>query len=710
MSLLSAAGHFVLPLEDPVLKFLVILVIILSAPILLNKIKVPHLIGLIIAGAVIGPNGFNILPRDASVVVIGTTGLLFIMFLAGLEIDLTEFKKNKWKSLGFGMYTFSVPLIFGIFAGYYILGYSILIAVLFASIFSSHTLISYPLVSKLGISKNRAVNVTVGGTMITDILALLVLAICVGMAQGTVTTSFWVRLTVSILIFGGVVLYGFPVVARWFFKNVQDKVSHFIFVMVMIYLASLFAELAGVEAIIGAFLAGLALNKLIPHTSALMNRIDFVGNAIFIPFFLISVGMIIDFQAFFKDFETIKVALIMTVISLGGKYLASIATQKTFKFTNDEGRLIFGLSSASAAATLATVMVGYNIVIGETENGEPIRLLNESVLNGSILLILVSCTVSSFVTQKSAKKIASAESEDRLTDNQDDEKILLAVNYLETVAPMTNLALLMKSKRNTEQVYALNIINEKKNESSVKNAEKLLKAASEIASAADLKLNVLKRHDSDVINGINNEIKEHRITDLLISVDKNKGFSSGFVYNLYNGYLTNESVNVLVYHAVQPVSTINGYHVLIPTNAQYEPGFYKALLKIWNISRNSATQLTFYADGNMVKILENIKKRATVDAEFVILHNWADLPEIAEKMKSDDALILMMAKRGMKSYLPEMQNVPDYLNSIFKSSNYLLVYPTPNTKDNTVTALHSRSFNNPDDFAEIGNFIGNIFK
>lgn len=711
MLTILSASHFTFPIEDPVLKFLVILVIILFAPILLNKIKVPHLIGLIIAGAVMGPNGFNILPRDSSVVVIGTTGLLFIMFLAGLEIDLNEFKKNKWKSATFGLYTFLLPFSFGILAGHYFLGFNWMISILFASIFSSHTLISYPLVSQHGISKNRAVNITVGGTVITDILALLVLAVIVGMAQGEVTSAFWTKISISIVVFGAVVLIGFPIVGRWFFKNVEDKVSHFIFVMVMIYLAGLFAELSGVEAIIGAFLAGLALNRLIPHTSSLMNRIDFIGNAIFIPFFLISVGMIIDFKAFIKDFETIKVALTMTILALLGKYLAAILTRKTFRLTNDEGKLIFGLSSASAAATLAAVMVGYNVIIGETATGEPIRLLNESVLNGSILMILVSCTISSFVTQKSAVKIAEKESAENLPDDKDgEEKILLAVNYLDTVEPMVNLALLAKSKKNTDQVYALNIINENAGESSEKAAEKLLETAANVSAAADLTLNTLKRHDTDIINGISNEIKEHKITDLIIGVDREKGFSSSFVYNLYNGYLNNNSANVLVYHAAQPISTVTVFHAVIPENSHKEPGFYQALLRIWNIAKNSGAKTIFYTGENTIKMLENIKKKATVDAEFIIFRNWNELPKIAEKMKDDEALILMMAKRGMKSYLSEMQNVPLYLDNNFNDKNYLLIYPHLQEEQVVQIQKYKRGYNNPDDFAEIGNFLGSIFK
>ena len=347
-----------LPLTQPVLKFLVILVIILFAPILLNKIKIPHILGLIIAGAIIGPNGINLLTRDSSIILSGTAGLLYIMFLAGLEIDLAEFKKNSLKSLLFGMYTFLIPMTLGTLAGIYLLKFSIPTSVLLASMFASHTLIAYPILSKLEVTKNRAVNIAVGGTMITDTLALLVLAVIVGMSRGEVNAEFWTRLSVSLVIFALIVMFLFPIIARWFFKRYDDNVSQYIFVLVMVFLGAVLAELAGVEAIIGAFLSGLALNRLIPSTSPLMNRIEFVGNAVFIPFFLIGVGMLVDYRAFFSDFETIKVAVIMTVVATFSKFAAAWLTQKSFRFTVDERRLIFGLSNAQAGATLAAVLVG----------------------------------------------------------------------------------------------------------------------------------------------------------------------------------------------------------------------------------------------------------------------------------------------------------------------------------------------------------------
>lgn len=709
MITLLSVSHLALPLEDPILKFLVVLIIILSAPLLLNKIKVPHLLGLIIAGAVVGPNGFNILSRDSSIVVTGTTGLLYIMFLAGLEIDLAEFKKNKWKSMGFGAYTFFIPFTIGIAAAHFILDFNWLTSFLFASIFSSHTLISYPLVSKLGVVKNRAVNVTVGGTVITDIATLLVLAIVVGMTTGEVNAAFWTKLSVGIILFAAIVLFGFPIIARWFFKKVNDKISQYIFVLVMIYLAALLAEVAGIEAIIGAFLAGLALNKLIPHTSSLMNRVEFVGNAIFIPFFLISVGMLIDFNVFFKDFETIKVAFLMIVISIGGKYLASLATQKSFSYTKAEGGIIFGLSSASAAATLATVTVGYNIIIGETATGEPLRLLDESVLNGSILLILISCTISSFVTQKNGEKLQKADNESTISEsNPEEENILLAVNHLNTIEPMTSLALLLKSKKTSENLFALNIINEEKNESSKKHADKLLDAMVNMGAAADMKVTPLIRYDADIITGIANVIKEYSITDLMVGIDHEKGFSPSFIYNLRTGYLKNNMANIFVYHAVQPVSTVQRYFVILPENASQEPRFFQTLLKVWNIARNSGSKIEFYGNEITIDTIEKIKKKVNIDASFIIFNDWDNLTKVFDKMKDNDALILFMAHESMVSYLPQMRQVPNYLNQYLRERNFLLVFPSYQNEDDYRKDV--RNIANANDFVEIGKIIGKLFK
>jgi len=704
-----------LPLTNPVLKFFLILVIILFAPIILNKIKIPHLLGLIIAGAVIGPNGVNLMERDGSIILSGTAGLLYIMFLAGLEIDLGDFKKNSKKSIVFGLYTFAIPMIMGILSGIYVLGFSVPTSVLLASMFASHTLIAYPLISKFGVAKNKAVNITVGGTMITDTLALLVLAVIVGMTTGEVNTEFWVRLTVSILVFGLIVMLLFPIIGRWFFKRFDDNVSQYIFVLVMVFLGAVLAEMAGIEAIIGAFLAGLSLNRLIPHKSPLMNRVEFVGNAIFIPFFLIGVGMLIDYRIFFKDIETIKVAAVMIIVATTAKFLAAWITQKTYKFSVDERRLIFGLSNAQAAATLAAVLVGFNIIIGETDAGAPIRLLNESVLNGTILMILFTCTIASFVAQKGAKNIALLESTDITADDDDEnqERILIPISNIETTDELINLGVTIKSKKNREGLYALSIVDNNKTDGSAdKHAKKILSKAAVVAASTDNLLHELLRYDLNIVNGITSVTKEHRITDLILGLHVNKGISDTFFGNLTEGILTKCNTTTLIYKPAQPFATIKRHVIIVPQNAEKEIGFPFWLIKVWNIARNSGAKLLFYASEETLKLIKEIQTNHPIECEFEEFNDWNDLLILARNFHKDDNLIIVLSRKDKQSYHNKMNKIPSYLNKYFKDTSYILIYPIQaGVTDTSRIDLKNPTFMEPlEKLDEIGKTIAKIFR
>jgi Kef-type K+ transport system membrane component KefB/nucleotide-binding universal stress UspA family protein len=703
-----------LPLTNPVLKFLLILVIILFAPILLNKIKIPHLLGLIIAGAVIGPNALNLLERDSSIVLSGTAGLLYIMFLAGLEIDLSDFKRNSKKSMVFGMLTFLIPMTLGIIVGLYVLEFSVSTSVLLASMFASHTLITYPLISKLGIAKNRAVNITVGGTLITDTLALLVLAIIVGMSAGEVNTQFWIRLTISILLFGLIVMIGFPIIGRWFFKKYSDNVSQYIFVLVMVYLGAVLAEMAGIEAIIGAFLAGLTLNRLIPATSPLMNRIEFVGNAIFIPFFLIGVGMLVDYRVFFKDLETIKVASVMIVVATMAKFLAAYATQKIYNFSIDERRLIFGLSNSQAAATLAAVLVGYNIITGETPDGEPIRLLNEYVLNGTILMILFTCTIASFVTQVGAKNIALSEASETATEeSENQERILIAVNNMDTADELINLGVTIKSKANKDGLYALTIVDDNATDSkSDKEAKKILNRATISASATDNYLQEVLRYDLNVANGISSVIKEHNITDLILGVHTEKGMSDSFLGNLTDGILTKCNKTTLIYKPAQPFATIKRHLIIVPEKAEKEIGFPFWLIKVWNMARNSGASLVFYGTHETLKLLREIHVKHPVESEFHEFNDFDDILILSRDFQQDDNLIFILSRKDKTSYQSGMSKVPFYLNKYFEDRSFILVYPMQiGVIDPSKIDLKNPTLLEPiETLDEIGKTIAKIFR
>lgn len=669
---------FTLPITDPVLKFLIILVIILFAPLLLNQLKIPHLLGLIIAGAVIGPYGFNLMARDSSIILSGTAGLLYIMFLAGLEIDLKEFKRNSGKSLVFGMYTFLIPMGMGIVAGLYVLNFSIATSVLLASMFASHTLIAYPIVSKLGVAKTRSVSISAGGTLITDTLALLVLAVIVASTQGEVSSTFWFLLVLKLIVFSLIITFVFPLAGKWFFSRFEDKVSQYVFVLMMVFLGAVLAEMAGVEAIIGAFVTGLALNRLIPHTSPLMNRVEFVGNSIFIPFFLIGIGMLIDFRAFYQDIDTLKVAAVMIIVANSAKFLAAWLTQKTFRMSIDERRIIFGLSNAQAAATLAAVLVGYNIVLGFNENGVPIRLLDDTVLNGTILMILVTCTIATLQAQKGARNLAIAElSNINNTARKLKNKILISISNPTTSTSLINVAHLFGSGKQPADFFLLHV---KNNQSSIPadddNSSVLISNASQQARNLRIQLQSLLRFDLNIANGISGVVKEQKITDLILGFHIRKEVSDDFSGQLIEGVLAKcNTTTFIVKTGESGMETVKRHRIVVPEHAEKELGFLFWLLRLWTLARNTDTELEFYASNATLQHIKAIHAQHPVKSKFREFSGWEFLPKILLTLQPDDNLIVVMSRRDKPSFDPYMNKVPYLLNTSMHDQGFVLLYP-----------------------------------
>lgn len=709
------SGLIQLPLRDPVLIFSVILFIILLAPILLHRLKIPDLIGLIIAGAIIGPNGFDIMARDSSIELFGKVGLLYIMFIAGLEIDMGDLKKNYGKSLYFGGLTFIIPMVMGVAAGIFLLDFSWATSVLLASMFASHTLITYPIVSKYGISRNRAVNVSIGGTVITCILALLVLAVVVGMSTGEIDSRFWIRLSVSTLVFIAVVVILFPIVGRWFFKHYEDRIAQYIFVLALVFLASFFSKVAGLEDIIGAFLAGLALNKLIPNTSALMNRIEFVGNALFIPFFLIGVGMLVDYRVLTTGWQSVWVAVVMTVVATAAKYIAALITAKTFRYSRDEGLLLFGLSNAQAAATLAAVLVGYQVIVGTTPEGEPIRLLNEDVLNGTVVMILVTCTIASLVTQRGAQNVALSDmaEDERVGKGDAENRILIPLSNLETVEELITLGTMIKSQKSKAQLIALSIIKSDSNDvTAEKRSQLLLEKAVKVAASTDNVIHSLLRYDLNIVNGIRNATKEHKITDIVIGLRARQDISDTFLGELTEGVLSKCQTTTLAYRPMQPLSTVRRYIVVIPEHAEKEVGFPYWLIKVWNIGKNLGSKMVFYGHPAVLSILRAVQMKYPVDVDFREFVNWEEIPVIAKDIKDNDALVIVMSRTNCPSYSRQMVLIPMYLNNYFNRVNCILIYPVQLGKgEEESSTFKSISMINPNNaMGELGEVITQLFR
>ncbi len=681
------ATSWTLPIEDPILKFMLILAITLAAPLILNKLRIPYLLGLIIAGAVIGPHGANLVLRDSSIILSGTAGLLYIMFLSGLDMDMSDFRRSSRRGLVFGLYTFLVPLLFGFLAGRYLLGVSTYASILLAVLFASHTLIAYPIVSKLGISRDRAVTISVGGTVVTDTLALLLLTIAVGLSTGSVEEGFWWQLSASVVGCIAVISILFPRLAHWFFKQCSDNISQYIFVLMLVFLGAFLAQLAGLEPIIGAFLSGLALNRLIPKTSPLMNRIEFVGHAIFIPFFLIGVGMLIDYRAFFRDWRTLEVAAIMIVLVTASKYIAAYLTQKSFRLSRDQRTLIFGLSEAHVAATLAAVMVGYNVITGHTPEGEPIRLLDESILNGTILMILVTCTISTFATQRGAHRIAMQNTQENGTEETSrEDHILIPVADEGSAEELVNLSVTLREARTRTGLYALNAIDNKVEDPGVeKRAKKLLDLAASTAAGSDVYLQTLLRYDVNISNAIVSVARERNITDLVMGMHHTApvvATIAGLQVSALPGVgrviadvLAQSNVSTFLYHAEQPISTIKRHLVVVPEQAELEAGFQYWIHRIHQLARNTGSKIILFAPENTIPYLRAAGRRRPANIDFAPFEQWDDLPSLAHDLRQDDCLWFVMSRREGVSYHPSMARLPLYLEQHFTGYSCILLYP-----------------------------------
>lgn len=663
---------FSLPFHEPVLIFSLVLFIILFAHLVLKRIKVPSIIGIIVAGIAVGPNGFNLLERDASIILFGTVGILYLMFLAGLEIDLRDFKKNRNKGIIFGLLTFSIPMILGIFSTYYILGFNILTSILLASMYASHTLLAYPIASRFGISKTESVSITVSGTIITDVAALLVLAIIAAIVKGELNQGFWIQLLISFTLFIIFTAFLVPRIGHWFFKRIEsDGGSQFVFILAIVFSCAFLATLSGIEGIIGAFFAGLALNKLIPRTSPLMNRLEFVGNTLFIPFFLLNVGMLVDLKTIFLGNESLFVGAVMSIVAISGKWLAAFISQKIFKYSKDDRNIIFGLSNAQAAATLAAVLVGFKLGI-----------FNEQVLNGTIIMILITCFVSSFVVEKAGKKIAIRESDKMADPNTGIERILVPVSNVASIEYLLDLALMIKSPKSKEPIYPLTVIKDdhEAQDKLIKSRAALEKAVKH-ASASDHPIQIISRIDSNISEGVARTIIELQISKILIGWNGKPSTHDRIFGTVMDNLLNKSDQMIMVCRIIHPVHTAKRIIIMVPQNAEFEVGFVRWIKSVRLLSRQTGSNILFLSQKNTLEKLKFANKslKPYFEASFKTIENLFDIELIARFTHKDDLLIFISARKGTLSYNSRLDQTPRQVAKTFEENNFIILYPEQNT-------------------------------
>lgn len=656
------------PITDPILIFTLVLFIILIFPTLFKKLRLPEIIGLIIAGVIVGPNGFNLLSQNIGLSIFSQTGLLYLMFLAGLEINVKEFFKNKTPSLVFGILTFTFPFVFSGLLFFYIFKMTFIASLLISSMIASHTLVAYPIVGRFGINRNRVINVIVGGTIITDTIALLILAVVSESAKGELDHYFWFRFIGYFIFFLLLVLWIIPKLSKWFFKNYDgESGSEYIFVLTMVFVAAVIAEFAHIEPIIGAFFAGLALSKLIPRTSPLMNRIEFIGNTIFIPFFLITVGMLADLKILSHGKEMYIIIFAFIVLAIGSKYLASFFAQKLFSYTKQERNLMFGLSSARAASAIAIVLIGYNL-----------KLVNETIVNATIILILITTLISSFVTQTAAKKIALQE-ENEIPDLSDiPERILVPISNPDKIEQLINFAVLIKETKSKEHLYPLTIVDDDDMAAeNIVNYKKILKKAQQHASSSNNIARIIPRIDTNVADGIARTVKEFLITKVVLGWHTKMSTKDFFFGSLLENLIDKTGKAIFVTYLTSPLNLIEKAHILIPPAAELEIGFTDWVNSVLKISSQSSCKIYFWGyEHTHHKIKELIGARKIPnDIQYRRTKTIIMLKVISKRILSNDLLIVINARRNTLSYNRHIKQIPYQLDVHKKNTNTIIIYP-----------------------------------
>ena len=655
-----------------------------------SKLHIPHLTGMILAGVLIGEHGFNLLERDASFELFGKVGIYFIMCLAGLEMDLQNLKQNKSKGFIFGVITTAIPFLFGYLAGYYFLDYSIEASLLLACIFASHTLVAYPIVGRYGLSKSPAVTISVVATMVALLYSLLFLAGISGTVKGDTDVWFWILFVVKFAVYIFALFFVMPKLLRVFFRRYSEPILQFTFTLAVVLFSAATAELCGFEGILGAFLAVLVLNRFVPKTSPLMNRIEFVGNALFIPYFLIGVGMLVNVSPLFHEAEAVIVVVIMVIASTLSKYMAALVSRKMFRMTHSEGVMMFGLTEAHAAGALAMVMVGINL---QLESGEP--LMNNAVLDGVVMTILISCIISSIATDQAAKKLKMqndglAKAHRMDSTPLDDEKIFIPVNNTSDIETLMSTAIMMRNRKLNRGLICINIVNDANVSSQTQaRSKECLDMAAKYANAADVPVQTQSRLAVNFVTATVHAFRENSASELLIGMHRRRHSDESFLGMFANGLIKRLSRQIIIVSMQIPANTIRKIVVAVPEKAEYEKGFYRWINRIARMAEDLGCPVVFYAsEMTNLLILNYMRERhKTAPADYEILESWNDFPALRHELSRDSLLVVVTARKGSISYQSAFAQLPSQLTSSFADKSLMIVYPDQQEENNEAYAF-----------------------
>ena len=673
-------------ITSPTLIFCVVLLIILFAPIIMGKLRIPHIIGMVLAGVLVGQYGLNILERDSSFELFGKVGLLYIMFLAGLEMDLESVKRNSSRFLTFGLLTCLVPLALTFVMSAWLLDYSPTASFLLGCIMASNTLVAYPIISRYGLQRDPSVMLSVGSSMLSLFMALLMLAALAASYGEDAGVTFWLLFILKFILFLALSIWLIPILARYFLRRYSDAVMQFIFVLAVMFLSAAASEAIGVEGIVGAFTSGLILNRYIPHVSPLMNRIEFTGNAIFIPYFLIGVGMLINVRTLFQGPHMLWIVSLIVFFGTFGKAVAAYLSSLLFRLPKSAGHMMFGLTCAHAAGAIAMVMVGMRL---EVSPGH--YLVSDEMLNGVVIMILITCIISTLITEHAAQQIVIANREQPTADGQlEHEKILLCVKYPDIAPQLLELAMMMRSRTHDSGLVALNVVYD--DDKSAQNRQRglqLLEQLQQRASASDISMQTQVRLSTNIANGIKHAFRETGGSEIIMGMhvhtEVNPKFWGDFIQSLYNGL----NRQIVLTRFVQPLNTLRRIQVVVPSRAEFEPGFYRWLERLGRMAANLDCRIQFHGRNESLDLIRQYldSHYATIRAEYTYMAHWNELPTLAETIQTDHMFVVITARKGTISYKNALDRLPNELMQHFSGKNLMIIFPDQygEAKDESMT-------------------------
>ena len=663
------------PITDPTLTFFVVLLIILLAPIIMGKLRIPHIIGMVLAGVVVGKYGLNILVRDNSFELFGRVGLYYIMFLAALEMDMESIRKNRNRLLIFALLTFTVPLLLTYFMGIHLLNYGITASLLLGCIMASNTLVAYPIVSRYGLQRKPSVTLSVGSSIISLIFSLIMLAAIVASNKGEGSIGFWLFFVSKFVIYCAAAIFLLPRLTRWFLRRYSDAVMQFIFVLASLFLCAALSAAIGLEGIFGAFLSGLILNRYIPSVSPLKNRLEFIGNAVFIPYFLIGVGMLINVRLLFTGGGILWAVICITLFGTLGKAIAAYAACFGFRMPISSGHMMFGMTSAHAAGAIAMVMVGMNLL---GEDGAP--LVSAQMLNAVIVMILFTCIISSVITEQSAQRIILRDKELPVEAHRkaNDQRILVPVKYPEYAERLMNMAILMLNRKQTRGLVALNVVYDGEHmHRNMEQGNRLLEQMTQYCAGSDIHIQTQTRIAANIANGIKHAFKEFQATEILIGMHTHKEVSTKFWGEFHQSLFNGLNQQITMARLAQPLNTIRRIQVAVPSRAEFEPGFYRWLERLSRIAGNLECRIQFHGRTETLSLVnEYIKNRhPQVRADYSNMDHWNELPKLANDVADDHLFVIVTARKGTVSYKNALEYLPDEIQRYFNGKNLVIIFP-----------------------------------